>query len=201
MRILLDLFHNFLFGWINTAADNWPPLLPLDFVPILFKMVSDVLPKQINIMFTQAMNKRLNVTDKTIPELAAIAANQKMSLSDVTAIVEQDGWTYTGLEPRDGESYVCSAFTAGMYKAAGILTSPVNATEFTPRDNYMLDIFDTTFDRPQACVDADPTLNYCQLLGEYRVNIGDDYSIVKPYAHMNEQCPSINPLYTRPDGC
>ena len=194
-------YHNFLFGWINTPADNWPPLLPFDFVPILFSMVSKVLPGPIDTMFTQAMNKRLGVEGKTIPELAALAAGQQMGLSEVMAIVEEDGWKYTGLQPRDGEAYVCSAFTAAMYKAAGILEEPVNATEFTPRDNYMLDIFDTTYERPQVCVDADPNLPYCQLVGEYRVNIGNDYSKVKPYAHMNESCPSINPDYERPEGC
>lgn len=117
------------------------------------------------------------------------------------AIVEEDGWEYTGLQPRDGEAYVCSAFTAAMYKAAGILVEPVNATEFTPRDNYMLDIFDTNFTRPQACIDADPTLPYCQLVGDYRIDIGSDYSVIKPYPHMNEKCPSINPEYERPEGC
>lgn len=147
------------------------------------------------------MNKRLNVVGKSISELSAIAAQQSMGLSEVMAIVEEDGWKYTGLEPRDGEAYVCSAYTAAMYKAAGILVEPVNATEFTPRDNYMLDIFDTNFTRPQACIDADPNLPYCQLIGEYRVNIGEDYSILKPYAHMNEKCPTINPDYERPTGC
>lgn len=124
-----------------------------------------------------------------------------MSLSDVIAIVEQDEWQYTGLQPRDGAAYVCSAYTAAMYKAAGILVDPVNGTEFSPRDNYMLDIFDKNFARPQACVDADPNLPYCQLIGDYRIDIGDEYSTIKPYAHMNESCPSICPAYDRPDGC
>jgi len=69
-------YHNFLFGWINTPADNWPPLLPFDFVPILFKMVGEVIPTGIDTMFTQAMNKRLNVVGKSIPELAALAADK-----------------------------------------------------------------------------------------------------------------------------
>ena len=90
-------YHNFLFGWVNTPADNWPPLLPLDFPPILFSMLSHVLSGPIDTMFTQAMNKRLDVEGKSIGELAALAAQKNMSLSEVMAIVEEDGWEYTGL--------------------------------------------------------------------------------------------------------
>ena len=36
------------------------------------------------------------------------------------AMPEQDGWLYTGLEPRDGEAYVCSAYVAALWKAAGM---------------------------------------------------------------------------------
>lgn len=69
-------YHNIIFGWIDTAADNLPQLLPFDFVPILFSMLSHIIGPQIDIMFTQAINKRLNVEGKSIPELAAIAAKQ-----------------------------------------------------------------------------------------------------------------------------
>lgn len=60
------------------------------------------------------------------------------------AMPEQDGWEY-----RDGLSYVCSGYSAGMYKAAGIFGDlEINATEFTPRDVYDLDIFDKHWNRP-----------------------------------------------------
>lgn len=52
----------------------------------------------------------------------------------------------------------------------------VNATEFTPRDVYMLDFFDATYDRPQQCIDADPNLPYCQLLGKYRIDVTGDWN-------------------------
>jgi hypothetical protein len=32
-------FNNFLWGWIDTPADNWPPLLPANLVPIAFSIV------------------------------------------------------------------------------------------------------------------------------------------------------------------
>jgi len=27
------------------------------------------------------------------------------------------------------------------------------------------------------------------------------YNTIKPYAHMNEKCPSLAPDYIRPEGC
>ena len=144
------------------------------------------------------MNKRLGVENQSISQLAALAASKNTSLSEVMAIVEEDGWVYT--QP-DGESFVCSAFTAAMYKAGGLLPDDVEATEFVPRDVYMLDIFDKEFEKPQICTMVDPELPYCQILGKYRIDIREHYSILEPYAHMDERCPSVNPDYARPDDC
>ena len=78
------------------------------------------------------------------------------------AMVEMDGWEYTGEKPRDGLSYVCSAYAAAFYKAAGLFDNmSIQATEFSPRDVYTLNFFDTTYQRPEACAAADPTLPYC----------------------------------------
>ena len=118
------------------------------------------------------------------------------------AIPEQDGWIYSGEVPRDGMAFVCSAYSTSVWKAAGLFgDATVNATEFTPRDVYMVDFFDKKFKRPQQCVDADPNLPYCQLIGKYRIDITREWSVVKPYSHMNESCPSLPPLYVRPEGC
>jgi hypothetical protein len=53
-------YHNFLFGWIDTPEDNWPPLLPSEFVPIVFSIFEQFSPSGADIFFDQAMNKRLN---------------------------------------------------------------------------------------------------------------------------------------------
>jgi hypothetical protein len=48
------------------------------------------------------------------------------------AITEEDGWEYTG-QYHDGESMVCSAFVAAMWKAAGIFgDNYINAVEWGP---------------------------------------------------------------------
>ena len=69
-----------------------------------------------------------------------------MSVQDVMAMPELDGWEYTSEEPRDGLSYVCSAYVAAMYKAAGLFDAMnIQATEFLPRDVYTLNFFDLDY--------------------------------------------------------
>lgn len=113
-------YHNFLYGWVDTAEDDWPPLLAREFVPVMFQIVEDVDAKVAYNFFTEALNKRLGVDGKNISEIAEIAAGQNMSVADVMAMTEMDGWVYTGLEPTDGRNWVCSAYVAAMYKAAGL---------------------------------------------------------------------------------
>lgn len=124
-----------------------------------------------------------------------------MEVQDLMAQPEQDGWVYSGEEPRDGLSYVCSSYVSSFYKVAGLYDGHfINATEQTPRDIYMLDVFQHDFKRPKACVEADPDLPYCQLTGNYRMKL-PGYNTIKPYDYMNEACPSVAPLYFRPEGC
>jgi len=155
-------YHNFIYGWIDTTTDNFPPLLPGELAPVVFSMLEAVMPKTIYTMFAEGMNKRLGTDGLNMKGVAAAAAQKGMSIMDVMAMVEQDGWEYNGLVPRDGLAYVCSAYAASVWKAAGIFGDDyINATEWTPRDVYVADVFDKNFHRPQQCIDADPTLPYC----------------------------------------
>ncbi len=43
-------------------------------------------------------------------------AKRNMTMGDLMAIPEKDGWKYS-----DGESYVCSSFVAAALKAGGLL--------------------------------------------------------------------------------
>jgi len=124
-----------------------------------------------------------------------------MRVEDVMAIPEIDGWKYYGEGARDGESMVCSVLVTALYKAGGLYDDlEINATEFQPLDAYSMDFYDTTRERPQACIDADPNLPYCQLTGNYRIEL-PTWSTVQPYARMNERCAVHWPSYYRDDGC
>lgn len=60
-------YHNFLYGWIDTPSNNWPPLLADEFAPVLFSLVEHIKPHTAYIFFTSALNKRLGVENYTIP--------------------------------------------------------------------------------------------------------------------------------------
>lgn len=196
-------YHNFLYGWIDSAEGNYPPMLPKQLTPVAFSLVEKIAPDTAFKMFTAGLNLRLETTeDVDIATIAAMAAEQNMGVDDIMAMPEQDGWMYHGEEPRDGRSYVCSAFTTAMYKAAGMFDDmEINATEFTPMDAVNLNFFDTERPRPQACIDANPDTPFCQLLGKYTIDMRGIVNIVDPYSHMNEKCTVHWPDYTRDDNC
>ncbi len=194
-------YHNILFGWMDTPDMNNPPLLAPTFVPVLWNLVSMVDSDVSDMMFGKAINFHLGTTGLSIPQLAARASEEGKSLEDLIAVVEQDGWEYTGEHPRDGLSYVCSSYVTAHYKAAGLFgDNEINAVEFTPKDLYQLAFFKSDWDRPAQCVEADPDTPYCQLSGKYRRTLPGLNSIAA-YPHMNEKCPSVAPEYVRPDGC
>ena len=193
-------YHNFLFGWIDTPVDNWPPLLPSGFIPIVFSVLESFTPSTVDIFLNQALNKRLNTTGLNLKEIAAEAALRNLTIEDLMAMVEVEGWEYTGL-PNDGRAYVCSAYVAAVYRAAGIFGNmTVYGPEFTPKDVYTLAIFDTEYKKPAACAQADPDQPYCQILGKYRMTY-PGYSTIPLYDHMVEHCPTEAPFYPRPNGC
>lgn len=42
-------YHNFLFGWLDTAEDNLPPILPSGMLPIVFSILEDLVPETVDI--------------------------------------------------------------------------------------------------------------------------------------------------------
>jgi hypothetical protein len=114
--------------------------------------------------------------------LAVEAAKTGKTIEDLMAIPEQDKLIYEGIEPRDGWSYVCSAYVAAFYKAAGMFDNlDIQGTEFTPKDVYSLNFFDKNYKKSDACEKANPGNNLgCQFLGKYKQTF-PSYSTVDPY--------------------
>jgi hypothetical protein len=191
-------YHNFLFGWIDTANDNFPTQIDVETFMSAFSLVEKISKKTASDIMTQSLNHRINTKDLSIPQIVAEAARRGLSFGDLISLPEVEGWEYS-----DGMSYVCSSLVVGFWKAGGIFDSlEMNATEFTPKDIYNMDLFDLDYKdkRPQICKEADPELPYCQVIGRWQV-ILNNYSSIKPYTHMNEKCPSIAPDFIRPGDC
>ena len=190
-------YHNMLTSWIDTPESNLPSLFPPKLLPVALDIFEKIMPDSINSLFLEGMNIRLGTRGLNLKELTIEAESRNMTIEDVLAIPEQDTWIFS-----DGPSQMCSALVTGVYKAAGLFDDMnIQATEFTPKDVYQMAIFNTTAVLPEQCRLADPDLPYCQLLGKYKLTL-PGYSTIKPYAHMNENCPSRDiENYNRPDGC
>ncbi|KAK1311097.1 hypothetical protein QJS10_CPA08g01625 [Acorus calamus] len=227
-------YHNMIFSWIDTIADNYPPPLDSHLVEHCFhglvmrcgvhplegivdyasrnvfcaamgqvvsmmSMWTRLQPTYAANMWNEALNKRLGTEDLDLYAIVAETERRGMTFDQLLTIPEQDEWVYS-----DGKSTTCVAFILAMYKEAGIfgpISSSIQVTEFTIRDAYMLKIFENNRTRlPSWCNDEDGRLPFCQILGEYWMEL-PQYNTVELYANMNENCPSLPPNYERPVNC
>jgi len=190
-------YHNFLFGWLDTPDHSYPPLLAPQFLAPAFGIVEKISPYAAQSVYGDGLNKRLGTVNLTVEEIAIEAAKRNLTMQDLYAIVEVDGWVYP-----DGVSYVCSSFVVAMHKAGGLYGDVyVNAVEFTPKDLYQLDFFDPNPVVPDNCKAVDPVNPLCQIMGKYRMEF-PNISTISIYDHMNERCWSEAPLYERiPANC
>jgi len=67
-------YHNFIFGWIDTPADNFPPLITGELIPPVLAIFEQTSfgNELFGAVFNEGINKRLNTTNLTIPELDAV---------------------------------------------------------------------------------------------------------------------------------
>ena len=189
-------YHNFIFSWIDTLDKNFPFIVTHEVVELLFSIISYVAPDVSDKLLTDAINIRLGTEGLTLQQAIAEGARQGKSFEQILAEPEIEGRMYN-----DGYNYVCTAFVVAFWKHGGLFRNlEINPNEFSPRDIYTLDIFDKEFKRPQECIDDNPDLPYCQLMGKFVIDL-DNYSTVQPYNNMNEHCPSIGPDFNREKGC
>lgn len=188
-------YRNFVFGWIDTVKDNYPAPLDINYVYLIFRMVEYVDAAASNLILQEALNWRVGTQGLELWEIENVAISQGKTLNDLFSMVETEGHLYS-----DGYAYVCSSYVMSYYTRSGMVPITASATEFTPRDVYNLDIFDRGYQKPEVCKNADPDLPYCQIMGDWKMVL-PDWSSVKPYDHMAENCPTEAPLYYRPDGC
>lgn len=189
-------FSNFVFGWVDLEKGNTPDVADLTFISIALGVIEKVIPDQIKLFFYDAWNMRLGTKGLNMGGIWEELYSRGMNIEQLSAQVEQEGWDYPS-----GPQYVCSSFVVYLYKAAGLFGDmELNATEFTPKDVYELDIFDLSGKyTPPNCKDSAPR-GYCQVMGKVDFDIGK-MNFVKPYAHMAERCPTAAPDFNRAEGC
>jgi hypothetical protein len=186
-------YHNFLFGWIDTPKDNYPPPLNSEILLYFLILFQHLDYNNCNRLVLLGLNQRVGTQNLGIYEILEILRQRNLTFEELLAIPEQDSWIYP-----DGLSMVCDVFVMSMYKAGGLLepyTKQIQATEFTPRDSYQMDFFliSKTQRPPQCQVDDLP---YCQILGKYQIDL-PGASTIKPYSHMFERCGALPPHYVR----
>ncbi|KAL9644024.1 hypothetical protein ABK040_005492 [Willaertia magna] len=196
-------FNNIAYAWIDTLYNNYPTMIGATLVLFSNWYMGDY----INLLFLKGLNQRfthyygVNANCTHMNCVFDILTNLNLTVNEVLALPERDGWLYSNNKPQ----MVCSVFAMTLFKKAGIfgnLTNYFEAAEFTPKDVYMLDIWDKDWVQPKGCK-ANPNDDYpfCQLTGKYYWPI-KDFATIKPYPKMNERCGAQPMGYKRePDFC
>ncbi|KAF9587795.1 hypothetical protein IFM89_005670 [Coptis chinensis] len=193
-------YHNLIFSWIDTVDGNYPPPLDAHLVASVMTVWNHIQPAYAANMWNEALNKRLGTKGLDLPDILVETEKRGLSFDKLLTIPEQDNWVYS-----DGKSTSCVVFILEMYKQAGLfdpIASSIQATEFTIKDTYTLNFFESNPSRlPKWCNAGDSVkLPFCQIRGKYRMEL-PGYNTMKPYPHMNERCPSLPPDYRRVQNC
>ncbi|KAG2240660.1 hypothetical protein Bca52824_097140 [Brassica carinata] len=182
-------YHNMIFSWIDTLADNYPPPLMLTCKHWEFQVISvmsmwtRVQPAYAANMWNEALNKRLGTKELDLYGILEETARRGMSFDELLTIPEQDEWVYS-----DGNQQHA-------------LLSSLQCTKPLIRDAYTLRMFEDNQTRlPSWCNTEKGKLEFCQILGEYRMEL-PGYNTIDPYPNMNENCPSLPSDYERPSKC
>lgn len=143
-------FKTLIWGWLDTAKENFP-CLPPDFSSTclqweILEPVLALVDRTINeigdTIWNAGLAKRLNAPDNLrTADYYKEAGKQGLALTDVIQIVEQDSWLYNTTlngEPAVGKSMVCCVFVCNTWKAAGVfgeLADSINCGELTNWDD------------------------------------------------------------------
>jgi len=182
-------YNNYLFCWVDTTNDNYPPPLSSEFMEVGMSYIGKHLPSIAEKMWNQALRKRLNVFNlNSTADLIKLAYIRDIPFGKLMSIPEMDDWVYD-----DGKSMVCSVFVCSLWKAAGLfgnIAKNIQCTEFHNWDAYSLMFFNESNECGWPC----------HIMGDYMLDL-NGANTKKPYRNMAERCPSLPPKYYRPKKC
>ncbi|KAL6294595.1 hypothetical protein ACE6H2_002737 [Prunus campanulata] len=82
-------YHNMMFSWIDTMADNYPPRLDTHLV---VSMRTSMQPAYAANMWNEALNKRLGKEGLDLYEILIEIENREIAFDNLLTIPEQDEW-------------------------------------------------------------------------------------------------------------
>ena len=95
---------------------------------------------------------------------------------------------------------VCDVFILSLLKTGGLfqdIDNNIQVSEFTPRNLYELDIYDSEFTFEQ-CLNEQKGV--CQIYGNYTLEY-PGFNSIPIYKNMNQDCASLPPNYDRSIKC
>ncbi|KAL0245110.1 hypothetical protein GEMRC1_009190 [Eukaryota sp. GEM-RC1] len=189
------------FGEFFAAADSTDPkswAFPLNpmLIPFVGILADSFMPDFRDQYLLKGYEKRLDLPEghfTAFSEILEHCDKHGIDIIELSAVPEQDSWTYNGLP-----ALQCSSLVVSILRASGAIDGVtkgkahlINAVEFHPRDIYSLGIYKSG--RPSVC-DVDD-LPYCQLVGDNIIEL-PGWNSVPMYPNMNERC-FINPVSPR----
>jgi len=161
-----DVIDQFLYSFvliiiIDTPRDNFPLDLSSELLHCGFSIADRVAPALADKIWNQAFNFRLGTKGLRTIDLIELAHTRNISFINILDMVEMDEWVYS-----DGYSMVCDVFVCRMYKEGqlfGDMTDQFQCAELANYLVYAMKIFDGNYQRPQECVEADPSSPFCQV--------------------------------------
>jgi len=199
-------YQTFVYTFLDTyPVKNLPLPMDDDVANWLISGFDRILPNdtgEVSVyrIFTEGLNKRLNVT---CPNIACISRNLLRmgwnSLTRVSEITDNDEWRF---DVAQNYSMTCSQFVGRAYQKAFGSAWPADfsGNEQTPKDNYQMALFDANYWTHANCPIglSHDTGNgqTCQLMGKHKMPL-NDFNTVPIYAGMNNHCPSQWPGFFR----
>lgn len=189
--------RNFAFTLMDDPVHNFDAIKSIDSAILMFNFLDMAIKGTRDVLITEALNMRLGTQGLSFTDVLYEMSRRGTNLIDVMKIPELDGWLY-----KNGQNYVCSALAIKMLQEGGLLAGfKINSHEFTPRDVFMLKIYETDSSKmPPLCQQNDPSLPFCQMKGKFKID-PTLYNTIAPYNHMNDNCPSQPPTWFRPPTC
>eukprot|EP00455_Lapot_gusevi_P041013 TRINITY_DN470_c0_g1_i9.p1 TRINITY_DN470_c0_g1~~TRINITY_DN470_c0_g1_i9.p1 ORF type:complete len:554 (-),score=229.23 TRINITY_DN470_c0_g1_i9:215-1876(-) len=201
-------YGNLLWAWIDNLGNYMYPLTP-ELHALLPALASKIYRPVADLLWLQAFNLRAGTVNLDAAEVYDAAYTQYgWDFVALSSAPEQDSYRYIQKHNSgatvSGRSMVCDVFVCEMWKAGGLfgdMADKFQCTEATNWDIYALNMFNGNWSRPAACVAADPDLPYCQLAGNWRVDLPSYNSRSLP-ANAFANCPRGDaPVYDKPYPC